>query len=196
MQLRLFDAEGRETTERRTGRPAVKGPVVSRGYLNAPEANAELIREDGWVLLGDLVEIDDEGYLRVVGRTDDIIIRGGKNLSAAAIEEGLSGHPEIALAAAIGIPDAVFGERAAAYVELRPGAELTLDALKTHLESEGVARELWPEALVVFEALPTSVGGKVAKGTLRRDAATRFGADLDADAAARTRAAQRSTDES
>ena len=85
-------------------------------------------------MLGDLVEIDEDGYLRVVGRTDDIIIRGGKNLSAAAIEEAITGHPSVSLAAAIGIPDAVFGERAAAYVELRPDTTLSLDALKQHLE--------------------------------------------------------------
>lgn len=194
MQLRLFDAEGNDVTASRKGQPAVKGPVVSRGYLGAPEATAELIRPDGWVLLGDLVELDDEGYLRVIGRTDDIIIRGGKNLSAAAIEEGVSAHPDVALAAAIGIPDAVFGERAAAYVELRPGARLSLDELKRFLEAEQVARELWPEALVVMERLPHSVGGKVAKSALRDDALERFGAGLDDDEASRARAATRRAD--
>ncbi|MHA7837965.1 MAG: class I adenylate-forming enzyme family protein, partial [bacterium] len=128
MNLRLFDAEGRDVTESRRGRPAVRGPALSRGYLGAPEANAELIREDGWMMLGDLVEIDDEGYLHVVGRTDDIIIRGGKNLSAAAIEEGVASHPDVSLVAAIGVADPLFGERAAAYVELRPGSTLDLAA--------------------------------------------------------------------
>lgn len=194
MQLRLFDADGNDVTASGRGRPAVKGPVVSRGYHGAPEATAELIRPDGWVLLGDIVELDPDGYLRVVGRTDDIIIRGGKNLSAAAIEEGVAGHPAVALAAAIGIPDPVFGERAAAYVELRPGERLDLDALKAFLAEAEVARELWPEALVVLDALPHSVGGKVAKSALREDALARFGEGLDADAVARARAATRSDD--
>lgn len=194
MQLRLFDAEGNDVTATGAGRPAVKGPVVSRGYLGAPEATEELIRPDGWVMLGDLVELDEDGYLRVVGRTDDIIIRGGKNLSAAAIEEGVNAHPDVALAAAVGIPDAVFGERAAAYVELRPGADLSLDDLKTFLEQAQIARELWPEALVVFEALPHNVGGKVAKSALREDALARFGDGLDEDAAMRAQAAQRGSD--
>ncbi len=194
MQLRLFDAAGEDVTASGSGQPAVKGPVVSRGYLGAPEATAELIRPDGWVMLGDLVEVDAEGYLHVVGRTDDIIIRGGKNLSAAAIEAGVASHPDVALAAAIGIPDPVFGERAAAYVELRPDTELSLAELKRFLDRSGVARELWPEALVVFERLPQSVGGKVAKGGLREDAARRFGRDLDKDAATRARAAQRRSD--
>jgi len=194
MQLRLFDAAGADVTATGMGQPAVKGPVVSRGYFGAPEATAELIRDDGWVMLGDLVELDAEGYLRVIGRTDDIIIRGGKNLSAAAIEEGVNAHPDVALAAAVGLPDEVFGERAAAYVELRPGATLELDALKQFLEFQGIARELWPEALVVMESLPHNVGGKVAKSALRQDALTRFGADLDEDAAHRAQAATRRTD--
>ncbi|HPG28277.1 MAG TPA: class I adenylate-forming enzyme family protein [Myxococcota bacterium] len=194
MNLRLFDAEGRDVTASGQGRPGVKGPVLARGYLNAPEATAELIRPDGWMLLGDWVELDADGYLRVVGRTDDIIIRGGKNLSAAAIEEGVAGHPAVALVAAIGIPDAVFGERAAAYVELRPGTSLDLETLKTHLAATGIARELWPEALVVLDALPHNVGGKVAKSALREDALARFGAD-DEDAVHRARAARRPSDD-
>ncbi|MBW1882311.1 MAG: acyl--CoA ligase [Deltaproteobacteria bacterium] len=191
MNLRLFDAQGNDVTGTGRGQPAVKGPVLSRGYHGAAEANAELVREDGWMLLGDLVEIDAEGYLRVVGRTDDIIIRGGKNLSAVAIEEVVASHPAVALAAAIGIPDAILGEKAAAYVELRPGAALDLADLTAHLEASRVARELWPEALVVLDALPQSAGGKVAKGALRDDAATRFALDEATDLEARSRAGRR-----
>ncbi|MBJ22195.1 MAG: acyl--CoA ligase [Deltaproteobacteria bacterium] len=194
MQLRLFDAEGNDVTPSGIGQPAVKGPVVSRGYHGAPEATAELIRPDGWVMLGDLVELDEDGYLKVVGRTDDIIIRGGKNLSAAAIEESVADHPAVSLCAAIGIPDAVFGERAAVYAELRPEMSLTLEELKLFLAQTQIARELWPEALVVLEALPHNVGGKVAKSTLRDDALKRFGEDLDADAASRAHAAARRSD--
>ncbi len=194
MQLRLFDAEGRDVTTSGRGQPAVKGPVLSQGYLGAPEANAQLFTAEGWMRLGDLVELDDDGYLRVIGRTDDIIIRGGKNLSAAAIEEGVALHPSVALVAAIGMPDRIFGERAAAYVELRSGASLDLDELRARLQQEGIARELWPEALVVLPELPRGVGGKVAKGALRDDARTRFGAAGDEDLLARSRAAERSGD--
>lgn len=196
MQLRLFDADGNDVTASGRGQPAVKGPVVSQGYLGAPEANAQLITADGWVRLGDLVELDADGYLCVIGRTDDIIIRGGKNLSAAAIEEGIALHPSVALVAAIGMPDRIFGERAAAYVELRPGTALDLDALRERLQQEGIARELWPEALVVLPELPRGVGGKVAKGALRDDARARFGAPGDEDLLARTRAAERAGDAS
>jgi acyl-CoA synthetase len=195
MNLRLFDADGRDVTASGRGRPAVKGPVLSRGYLGTPEANAELITAEGWMKLGDLVELDEDGYLRVIGRTDDIIIRGGKNLSAAAIEEGVALHPSVALVAAIGMPDRIFGERAAAYVELRPGTALVLDDLRAHLAQAGIARELWPEAIVVLPELPRGVGGKVAKGALREDARRRFGGVEDEDLAARSRAAVRAGDE-
>ena len=96
-----------------------------------------------------------------------------------------------ALAAAIGIPDAILGEKAAAYVELRLGAALDLADLTAHLEASRVARELWPEALVVLDALPQSAGGKVAKGALRDDAATRFALDEATDLEARSRAGRR-----
>ena len=194
MNLRLFAGAGRDATASGRGQPAVKGPVVSQGYLGAPEANAQLITADGWVKLGDLVELDADGYLRVIGRTDDIIIRGGKNLSAAAIEEGVALHPSVALAAAIGMPDRIFGERAAAYVELRAGTSLELDGLRAHLQGEGIARELWPEALVVLPELPRGIGGKVAKGELRDDARKRFGDASDEDLTARARAAERADD--
>jgi acyl-CoA synthetase len=196
MNLRLFDANGTDITASGRGQPAVKGPVLSRGYFGAPEANAELVREDGWFLLGDVVEVDAEGYLRVIGRTDDIIIRGGKNLSAAAIEENVATHPAVALAAAIAIPDAIFGEKAAAYVELHGRASLDLVELLAHLENERVSRELWPEALIVMDALPLNAGGKVAKKALRDDAAIRFvldpiaTSDNEDDREARSRAAR------
>lgn len=106
---------------------------------------------------------------RVSGRLSDLIIRGGKNISAAAVEEEVGTHPAVALAAAVAMPDEVFGERVCGYAELRPGAALTLDDLTAHLTERGVSREWHPERLIVLDALPRSSGGKVAKGDLRDD---------------------------
>jgi acyl-CoA synthetase len=83
----------------------------------------------------------------------------------------------VLLAAAIAMPDPVFGERVCAYVELRPGATLDLGELRAHLEGRGVGKELWPEHLVVLDVLPRASGGKVAKGDLREDLARRVGSD-------------------
>jgi acyl-CoA synthetase len=165
MNVRLF-AEGQ---------PGCKGPLLSRGYLDDPAANAELFTPDGWMLTGDIVEIDEDGYLTVVGRASDFIIRGGKNVSAAQVEHEVGGHPAVALVAAIAAPDPLFGERVCAYIVLRPGiAGLTLGDLTEHLARRDVSKELWPEHLVVVEDLPRGSGGKIAKGALRDDVKRRF----------------------
>ena len=158
------------------GQPGCKGPLVSRGYYDDPAGNAELYTEDGWMLMGDIVSIDDDGYLTVVGRVSDFIIRGGKNVSAAQVEHEVGTHPAVALVAAVAAPDDLFGERVAVYVVLRPPAtSLTLDELTAHLAGRGVSKELWPEHLVVLADLPRASGGKIAKGDLREDARGRFG---------------------
>jgi acyl-CoA synthetase len=170
MHVRLLDADtGADiTTPGRPGVPAAKGPAVCLGYYDDDAANAELFTADGWMLMGDLATIDEDGYLTVVGRASDIIIRGGKNISAAQVEDEVASHPAVALCAAVAVPDATFGERVCVFVELRAGYDtLTLDALRIHLDARGTGKELWPERLVVLDALPRSSGGKVAKGELR-----------------------------
>lgn len=158
------------------GQPGCKGPLLSRGYFDDPAGNAELYTDDGWMLMGDIVRIDDDGYLTVVGRASDFIIRGGKNVSAAQVEHEVGSHPSVALVAAVAVPDELFGERVCAYVVARPGAgDLSLDAVTAHLAQREVSKELWPEYLVTVEDLPRSSGGKIAKGELREDAKGRFG---------------------
>src|SRR5690606_18920152 len=152
---------------------ACKGPATTIGYFDDPDANAKLFTDDGWMLMGDVVEIDDDGWLSVVGRTSDFIIRGGKNISAPAVEDEVASHPAVSMVAVVPAPDPVFGERVAAYVELRAGHELDLDALRTHLVERGVSKEWFPEYLFVVDALPRASGGKVAKGDLKKDAAQR-----------------------
>ncbi len=159
------------------GQPACRGPATALGYYDDAKANTELMTDDGRMLMGDIVEIDDDGYLRVVGRTSDFIIRGGKNISAPAVEDEVMAHPAVAMVAAVAAPDPVFGERVAVYVELVPGTSLDLDGLREHLVARGVSREWWPEHLFVVDALPRSSGGKVAKGQLKSDAAGRLSAE-------------------
>lgn len=177
MDCRLYDPDdGSRLPELRgEGQPACRGPATALGYHDDDAANAELVTDDGWMLMGDIVDIDDDGYLRVVGRTSDFIIRGGKNISAPAVEDEVMTHPAVAMVAAVAAPDPVFGERVAAYVELTAGTSLDLDKLREHLASRGVSREWWPEHLFVVDALPRSSGGKVAKGQLKKDAAHRLG---------------------
>jgi acyl-CoA synthetase len=173
MHVRLLDDDGRVIAAPGVpGNPVCKGPATCFGYLDDDEANAQLFTPDGWMRIGDVCDLDADGYLRVLGRTSDIIIRGGKNLSAPAIEAAVADHPAIAVAAVVPMPDEVFGERVCLYVELRPGASLDLDGVVRHLEASGVSREWFPERLVVLDALPRASGGKVAKGELRARAGT------------------------
>ena len=169
MQVRLFDEDGRDVTASGRGIPACRGALTSRGYYGDPEANRKLFTADGWMLTGDVATIDDEGILRVVGRTADFIIRGGKNVSAPVVEAAVATHPAVALAAAVAMPDEVFGERVCVYAELRPGQRLDLDELVAHLRRQGASKETLPERLVVVAELPRASGGKIAKGALRED---------------------------
>jgi len=172
MQVRLHDPDtGARLADHGEGQPACRGPALALGYWDDPDANAELATDDGWYLMGDLVRIEDDGWLTVVGRTSDIVIRGGKNISAVAVEEEVATHPAVALVAVVGAPHPRLGEIAVAYVQLRPGHTLTLDDLKSHLSDRGVTIDWWPEGLVVMDKLPMSSGGKIAKGDLRALAA-------------------------
>jgi acyl-CoA synthetase len=178
MQVRLFGDDGADVTS--TGGPGVagcKGAVNCLGYFEDPEANAQLYTDDGWMLTGDYCTIDGDGYLTVSGRASDFIVRGGKNVSAAQVEDEVATHPAVAIAAAVAMPDPTYGERVCVYLEQRPGtARLTLDALVVHLGARGVGKELWPERIEVVDALPRSSGGKIAKGELRDDIERKLGA--------------------
>ena len=155
------------------GVPACRGPATTLGYYDDDAANGELFTEDGWMLMGDIVRFTDD-CLQVVGRTSDFIIRGGKNISAPAVEAEVMTHPAVRLAAAVAAPDEVFGERVAVYAELREGTTLDLESLTAHLTSRGISKEWFPEHLVIVDTIPRSSGAKMAKGELREDIARRL----------------------
>jgi acyl-CoA synthetase len=192
-EVRLFD-EGVDVTSTGRGQPGSRGPAACLGYYDDPGANEELFTEDGFVLHADICVIDDEGFLVVVGRKSDIIIRGGKNISAAVVEDAVSAHPSVALASAVPMPDPLFGERVCVYVELRPGCELTLPELVAFLDELGMSKETFPEHLVIVDQIARSSGSKIAKGNLREDARIRA-AELAASEANRTAGKRRATSE-
>jgi acyl-CoA synthetase len=167
MRVRLFEGD-RDVTESGRGQPVCRGPATSLGYLGGTDHD-KLYTLDGWMRMGDICEVDTEGYLSLTGRTSDFILRGGKNISAVAVEEVVATHPAVAVAAAVAMPDATFGERVCAFVELKDGAALDLSTLVEHLLQLGVSKELLPERLEVLDELPRSSGGKIAKGQLRED---------------------------
>jgi acyl-CoA synthetase len=175
MSVRLFDGD-RDVTDMGRGQPACRGPATSLGYLGGTDHD-KLFTRDGWMRMGDICEIDAEGYLTVTGRTSDFILRGGKNISAAQVEDAVTTHPAIAVAAAVAMPDPVFGEKVCVYTEFAHSHTVELPELIEHLLALGVSKELLPERLIVVDELPRSSGGKIAKGELREDIRIRMEAD-------------------
>jgi cyclohexanecarboxylate-CoA ligase len=119
--------------------------------------------------------MDDEGYIRINGRTKDVLIRGGENVPVVEIEALLYKHPAVATAAIVGYPDDRLGERACAFVELKPGATLDLAAVQAYMAECKVAKQYWPERVEVVPAVPRTPSGKIQKFILKERAKS-FGA--------------------
>ncbi len=165
IQYRIVDDAMNDVPVGEVGEIVYRGPTVTRGYWNKPAETAEAFA-GGWFHSGDLVRQDEEGFVWVVDRKKDMIISGGENIYCAEIENLLFAHPAIVEAAIVGRADAKWGEVPVAFVALRPGQTLTLDAMVAYLEPS-LSRYKLPKDLVVVDALPRNAGGKVLKHELR-----------------------------
>lgn len=183
----LDDAGGfvRDCAPGETGALLLSGPNLFPGYRQ-PDFNATGWPLPGWFDSGDLARQDEQGYVWLAGRAKDLIIRGGHNIDPAAIEEALHRHPDVELAAAVGMPCAYAGEVPIAYVALKPGASVTAETLRDFARDMVHERPAAPVDVIVVEAIPVTAVGKIFKPALRTDAATRalstaaadFGADI------------------
>jgi cyclohexanecarboxylate-CoA ligase len=142
----------------------VRGPEVCVGYLD-PAHNVDAFDADGWFRTGDLATIDGEGWLTIVGRVKDVIIRGGENISTAEVEHVLEAHPDVRQAVAVGYPDELMGERVAAFVV--GASSFDVETTRAWFETRGVARFKTPERVIVVDALPTLSTGKPDRDALR-----------------------------
>ncbi len=149
----------------------VRGPHVSPGYRN-PEHGAGIF-QDGALNTGDLGYTDAAGRLYIAGRAKDLIIRSGHNIDPLMIENAMASHPDVTLAAAVGMPDAYAGELPVCYVSLRPGASVTEQELQEHAQRTIDERPAWPKQIHVVDAIPLTSVGKIYKPALRCDAARR-----------------------
>lgn len=147
------------------GRLMIRGCSNFGGYLHRPQLNAT--DSEGWFDTGDLARMDERGYVRISGRSKDVIIRGGENIPVVEIEALLYRHPAITQVAVVAYPDERLGERACAVVKLKPGRSLDLTELVSFLKSEKVALQYIPERLMLVDAIPTTPSGKVQKFRLR-----------------------------
>jgi acyl-CoA synthetase (AMP-forming)/AMP-acid ligase II len=150
----------------RPGEVVVRGPNVMRGYLGRPDETAEVLR-GGWLHTGDVGRFDDDGYLTLVDRVKDLIIRGGENIYPKEIEDVLHAHPAVFEAAVVGQPDSVFGEQPVAFVALRPGFDTTPEDLIEHCR-RSLARYKVPREVHIEQTLPKNAVGKIAKSLLRQ----------------------------
>lgn len=148
------------------GEVVISGPTVMRGYLDRPEATAETL-VDGWLRTGDVGRLDEDGYLTIVDRVKDMIIRGGENIYPKEIESVLTAVPGVLEAAVVGRPDAVLGESPVAYVSLYPDARLSEDDLLEHCRRH-LTRVKVPERIEIVHGLPKNPVGKTDKPALRR----------------------------
>jgi cyclohexanecarboxylate-CoA ligase len=174
----VVDDAGNELPRGTEGDVAYRGPSHMIEYLGNPEETAALFTPDGFSRSGDLGVMDEDGYVRVTGRTKDIIIRGGMNISAREIEDHLAAHPALSASAIVGIPDERLGERVGCFVVTNTGAlHPTVDELRAYLTDHGVAIQKTPEAVIPVDALPMTATGKVQKHVLRQLASTLIAAD-------------------
>lgn len=177
-EVRLVDEQGRPVDRKQPGEIQGRGPSCSSGYYRDPESTRKAWTADGWLPLGDLAQWDSCGNLIVVGRKDDLIIRGAQNIMPIDIENHLLTHPKINQAAVIGMPDSVLGQRVCAYIVLRSPAPPTLKEIASFLASKGIAPYKIPERIEVVDRLPMVSDTKVDKKVLQSDIAKKLGRGL------------------
>jgi cyclohexanecarboxylate-CoA ligase len=165
VEIRVVDLDGKPLGNGDSGKLLVRACSNFGGYLHRPQLNGT--DAEGWFDTGDLAEIDDRGYVRINGRSKDVIIRGGENIPVVEIEALLYKHPAIAQIAIVAVPDERLGERACAVVVTKPGQSIDLDAMVEFLKSQKVALQYIPERLVVLDEMPATPSGKIQKFKLR-----------------------------
>lgn len=165
LEVRIVDDEGNDVAPGEVGEAILRMPGREREYYRNAEAT-DSTWKDGWLYSGDLARLDEDGYLYIVGRKKDVIIRGGNNIHAMDVETVLIEHPHVVEAAVVGIPHAVLGEDVAAVVVLAPGASTTPDELREYC-ARALADYKVPRRIEVADELPRNATGKVLKAKLR-----------------------------
>jgi cyclohexanecarboxylate-CoA ligase len=164
-QVRVVDDRKQPVPADTVGHLQARGITHFVGYLKKPELNSTDV--EGWFDTGDLARMDKDGYIRIVGRTKDVIIRGGENIPVAEVENLIYRHPMVAECAVVAIPDERLGERACAFVIAKPDARLDLRELTQFLSQQGMAKQYWPERLELVADMPRTPSGKIQKFKLR-----------------------------
>lgn len=165
VELKVVDFDGTELPRGESGRLLVRAASNFGGYLKRPHLNGT--DDQGWFDSGDLARMDADGYIRISGRSKDVIIRGGENIPVFEVESLLYKHPAVLQVAVVAYPDERLGERACAVVVPKPGQSIDLPEIVRFLKAEQVAVQYAPEKLLVLEAMPATPSGKIQKFKLR-----------------------------
>jgi len=167
MSVRVVDDDGRDVA------PGGEGDLLCRscgefvGYVQGRAFTRDCYADDGWFMTGDRARVDDAGYIRITGRTKDLVIRGGENVPVKEVEDVLMRHPAVRSVAVVAAPDERLGEIGCAFVVLEGEETFTLHDMREHLERAGVTRQFWPERVELLDELPMTPSGKVQKFKLR-----------------------------
>ena len=174
VEVKIADAEGAAVAHGCSGELLVRGFGVMKGYFKMPEKTAETIDADGWLHSGDIATMDAQGYVRIVGRIKDMVIRGGENIYPAEVETVLMRHPAIKQAQVVGVPDRYMGEECVAFIQVRDGHSLDAAAVEAYCR-EAMSRHKLPKYIRFVDEYPVTPSGKVKKFELR----DRFLAELN-----------------
>jgi long-chain acyl-CoA synthetase len=166
VDVRIADEADREVPQGELGEILIRGHNVMKGYYNKPEANAEALR-NGWLHTGDIGRMDEDGYIYIVDRVKDMIIRGGFNVYPREVEEVLMTHPAVSLAAVVGTPHEQYGEEVKAFIVLKADSdEISAEELRAWAK-ENMADYKYPREVEFRETLPMNATGKILKRDLR-----------------------------
>ena len=179
VEIKVIDADGATVACGQPGEFCTRGYSVMRGYWDEPERSAEAIDADGWMHTGDLATIDEYGYAKIVGRSKDMVIRGGENVYPREVEEFLYGHPAIADVQVVGVPDERFGEELLACVVAKPDADIDEEQVRDFCRGK-IAHYKVPRYVKFVDGFPMTVTGKVQKFKLREQAIQELGLEHSA----------------
>ena len=168
-ELRTTDLDGNVLDPDEEGELEIRGAFLFSGYFHNDDANTEAFREEGWVRSGDLATIDSDSNVYMTGRIKDIINRGGIKINPIDIEALVDEHPDVHFSAIVPMPDKILGEKACIFVQLKPGAAMTLAEIRAYLADNDVAKMKWPERLETIDAMPMTPTRKIVKGELVKE---------------------------
>jgi fatty-acyl-CoA synthase len=175
LEVKVIDPEtGRVLARGTPGELCTRGYSVMLGYWDEPDKTAEAIDAARWMHTGDLAVMDDAGYLNIVGRIKDMVIRGGENIYPSEVEEFLYGHPAIEEVQVIGVPDAKYGEELCAWIRLRPGMQLDADQVREYCAGK-IAHYKIPRYIRFTSGFPMTITGKIQKFKMRQTSTTELG---------------------